>query len=113
MKPVFLSDELCDLGTRNSPAFSQCHFHVPVVQGPQDHLGLQLLPGHLQGQHLSVQLGLGAQPLLLSSRRLCWPPGFVFSLCDLLSFNVLFPELCYQGTIAVIFKRKKDLKVLL
>ena len=104
MKLVFLSDELCDLGTKNSPASSQCSFHIPITQGPQGQLGFQLLPGHLQGQSLSVQLGLGVQSLLLGGLGLCWPPGFVFSLCNLVSFNVLLPELCYQGTIAVIFK---------
>ena len=104
MKSVFLSDELCDLGTKNSPAFSQGSFYIPIAQGPQGQLGFQLLPGHLQGQRLSVQLGLSAQPLLLSSPGLCWPKGFVFGLCNLVSFNVLLPELCYQRTLAVIFK---------
>lgn len=96
----------------DAPAFFQRRSHLPVGQGPQGQLRLQLLLGHLQGQGLSVQLGLGAQALL-GRHRLCSAPGFVLCLCDFLSFDVLFTELCYQGVIAVIFKCKKDLKVLL
>lgn len=99
-------------GEPDAPALFQRRSHVPLAQGPQGQLRLQLLLGHLQGQRLSVQLGLGAQALL-GSRRLCSAPGFVLRLRDFLSFDVLFTELCYQGVIAIIFKSKKDLKVLL
>lgn len=101
-----LPEGLWDTDSRRAPAFFQRRPHAPVVEGPPGQLGLQLLLGHLQGQRLSVQPGLG-------SRQPRGALGFALRLSGFLSFDVLFAELCYQGAIAIISKREKDLKVLL
>lgn len=60
-----------------------------------------------------MQLGLSAEAPALTGCRFRGAAGFVLGLRDFVGSDVLFLELCNQGTVAVISKGQEDLEVLL